>query len=66
MRVSESLDRRCSSERRVAGSFVGTVDRDGPELVTVLLDQLQAVALPDGIAQVGDELEDREGLLGVQ
>ena len=51
------------SERGIAERLIGRVD-GGLELVAVFLDQLQAIALPDGVSQVIDQIEDREGLLG--
>jgi hypothetical protein len=53
----------CGSEGWIAWAFIDVVDGCGLEVVTVLVEQLRAVALPDRFSEVIDQIEDREGLL---
>src|ERR1700756_4341240 len=51
------------SERRIALALVGAVG-GGLELIAVFVLDLRAVALPDRIPEIIDQLEGSEGLLG--
>jgi len=52
------------SERWIAWGFVELIDGGGLYLVTVLVEQLPTIALPDCVSEVIDQIEDREGLFG--
>src|SRR6516162_444991 len=52
------------SERRIARVLVGAVGGGGLELIAIFVLDLRAVALPDRLSEIIDQLEDSEGLLG--
>src|SRR6516164_9912050 len=52
------------SERRIAEVFVTAIGGSRSALIAILVEQLQAVALPNRLSQVVDHVEDGEGLFG--
>src|SRR6516165_11534990 len=58
------LPRGLGSEWRIALVLVGAVGGGGLELIAIFVLDLRAVAPPDRISEIIDQLEDSEGLLG--
>src|SRR5271166_2967044 len=52
-----------ASERRIVGVRIVVIGDLVLEQLTILVEQLHAVALPDGVPQAIDQLEDGEGLI---